>query len=301
MPVTLSPLSRRQFLASAGVLLAAPAVGRTADADPHRVALLSDTHVGEKADEVARECNMADRLKQVAAEVAKLKVKPACVVVDGDLAYKTGTAAEYKLFAELIEPVRAAGLPLHLGLGNHDNFTRFADGLAKHRPTDKPVEGKQVLVVELERVNLFVLDSFDPKNTVGGRLGETQLKWLAKALDDRKTKPAVVFVHHPLQFEPDKYKKYNGLADSTDFWPLVKDRPQVKAFVFGHTHTWRLAVKDGVHLINLPAIGYPFAKAEVTGWVDATFTEKGVKLEVHAIDPKHAKNGDKAELTWRKG
>ena len=41
--------------------------------------------------------------------------------------------------------------------------------------------------------------------------------------------------------------------------------------------------------------------AEVTGWVDAHFTETGVKLELHAIDPKHAKHGDKAELTWRKG
>jgi predicted phosphodiesterase len=155
--------------------------------------------------------------------------------------------------------------------------------------------------VDLERVNLFVLDSFDPKIGVGGSLGEAQLKWLTKALDERKEKPAVVFAHHPLQFEADKNGKYNGLADSKDFWPAVKDRPQVKAFVFGHTHTWRLAERDGIHLVNLPAVGYPFAKAEVTGWMDATFTAKGVRLEVRAIDPKHAKHGEKAELTWRKG
>ena len=108
-------------------------------------------------------------------------------------------------------------------------------------------------------------------------------------------------MHHPLQFEPDKNKKYNGLADSAELWPLLKSRNHVKAFVFGHTHTWKLAEKDGIHLINLPAIGYPFAKTEVTGWVDAAFTEKGVKLELHAIDPKHARHGDKAELAWRKG
>lgn len=299
MPVTLPPLTRRSFLA-ASAALAVPSLARAADTDPHRVAFLSDPHIGEKADEVDRGCNMQDRLKQVAAEVAKLDPKPACVVIDGDLAHTTGTAAEYKLFAELIEPVRAAGLPLHLGLGNHDNFTRFADTLAKYRPADKPVEGEQVVVVELERANLFVLDSFDEKNTGGGRLGEAQLKWLAKALDSRKTKPAVVFAHHPLQFDIAKGAKSSGIADSVDFWPLVKERPQVKAFVFGHTHTWKLAEKDGVHLINLPAIGYPFGKTEVTGWVDAAFTEKGIKLEVHAIDPKHAKHGDKAELTWRK-
>src|SRR5260370_1452762 len=143
---------------------------------------------------------MHDRLKAVAAEVAKLAPRPICAVVNGDLAHKSGTATEYKQFASLIEPVREAGISLHLGLGNHDNFTRFAEGLDKLRPKDKPVEGKQVTVIELERANLFVLDSYDPMNAGGGMLGELQLKWLAKALDDRKTKPAIVFAHHPLQF-----------------------------------------------------------------------------------------------------
>ena len=297
MPLTLLP-TRRAVLASAGVLVLRPALA--ADADPHRVALLSDPHIGEKADAVDKECNMHDRLRAVVAEVAKLTPGPVCAVVNGDLAHKTGTAAEYKLFASLVEPVRSAGIPLHLGLGNHDSFDRFAEGMDQFRPKDRPVEGKQVTVVELERANLFVLDSFDPKNSVGGIFGESQLKWLAKALDDRKTKPAVVIAHHPLQFEAPKGKA-SGIADTNDFWPILKARPQVKAFVFGHTHTWKLAERDGIHLINLPAIGYPFAKAEVTGWVDAVLTEKGIKLEVRAIDPKHPKHGDRAELTWRKG
>jgi 3',5'-cyclic-AMP phosphodiesterase len=303
VPLTLLP-TRRAFLtsaASAGILVFRPSLARGADVDPHRVALLSDPHIGEKAETNDRDCNMHDRLKAVVAEVAKLAPKPVCAVIDGDLAHKTGTAAEYKLFASLIEPVRDAGVPLHLGLGNHDNFTRFAEGLDNLRPKDRPVEGKHVTVVELERANLFVLDSYDPKNSVGGIIGESQLKWLAKALDERKTKPAVVFAHHPLQFDAPKSGKASGIADTTDFWPVVKDRPQVKAFVFGHTHTWKLAERDGVHLINLPAIGYPFAKAEVTGWVTASLTEKGIALEIRALDPKHARHGDKAELTWRKG
>lgn len=301
MPATLLP-SRRQFFATsacAGVVVFRLGLAHAADTDPHRVALLSDSHIGEKPDAVDKDCNMHDRLKAVVAEVAKLSPKPACAVVNGDLAHKTGTAAEYKLFAGLVEPIRSAGVPLHLGLGNHDHYDRFAEGMEKFRPKDRPVGGKQVTVVELERANLFVLDSCDPKNSVGGIFGESQLKWLAKALDDRKAKPAVVIAHHPLQFEAIKGKS-SGVADTADFWPLLKERAQVKAFVFGHTHTWKLAERDGIHLINLPAIGYPFAKAEVSGWVDAALTEKGAKLEVRALDPKHAKHGDKAELVWRK-
>jgi len=301
MPVTLPPITRRRFLAASGAIVLAPALGRAAGVVPHRVAFLADSHVGEKSEEVARDCNMAGRLKQVVAEVVRLDPRPTCAVIDGDLAYRTGTAAEYRLFGSLVEPVREAGIPLHLGLGNHDHFTRFAEGLARLRPAERPVEGKQVVVAELEHVNLFVLDSFDPAFGVGGSLGAVQLKWLTAALDARNSKPAVVCVHHPLQFEPDKNKKYSGLADSVDLWPLLKDRPHVKAFVFGHTHTWKLAEKDGIHLINLPAIGYPFAKSEVTGWVDAVFKGRGVKLEVRALDPKHARHGEKAELEWRKG
>jgi 3',5'-cyclic AMP phosphodiesterase CpdA len=301
MPITLPPITRRRFLTSAGALVLAPSIGRAAGADPHHVALLSDSHIGEKAEDVARDCNMASRLQQVVAEVAKLDPKPASVVIDGDLAYKSGTAGEYRLFASLIEPVREAGIPLHLGLGNHDHFVRFAEELTQLRPKNKPVAGKQVVIVELDRVNLFVLDSYDPKIGIGGSLGAEQLKWLTKGLDDRRSKPAVVCVHHPLQFEPDKNKKFNGLADSVELWPVLTARPQVKAFVFGHTHTWKLAEKDGIHLINLPAIGYPFAKSEVTGWVDARFTATGATLEVRALDPKHPKHGEKATLAWRKG
>ena len=283
-------------------MLSHRAWARAAEADPHRVAFLSDSHIGEKPEEVARDCNMADATQSRSWRKWRSSTRsPPARSSTATSHTRPAPPAEYRLFAELVEPVREAGIPLHLALGNHDHFTRFAEGLAQLRPKDRPVEGKQVVVVELERVNLFVLDSFDPKNTIGGMLGEEQLKWLAMALDERKTKPAVVCVHHPLQFEPDKNKKFSGLADSTDLWPVLKDRPQVKAFVFGHTHTWKLAERDGIHLINLPAIGYPFAKTEVTGWVDAVFTEKGVKLEVRAIDPKHAKHGEKVELTWRKG
>jgi Icc protein len=303
VPITLPPLSRRRFLAlaSTGALIIRPTSAFAAGADPHRIAVLSDPHIPDKPTSTDRNCNMSDRLKQVAAEVAKLDPKPSCCVINGDLAHKTGAAAEYAAFAALAEPIRRDGIPLHLALGNHDNFERFAAALDKLRPEERPVDGKQVLVVELERANLFVLDSFDPKNAVGGKLGSNQLKWLAAALDARQGKPAIVFAHHPLQFEPDKGGKYNGLADAAELWPILKDHSQVKAFVFGHTHSWKLAEKDGVHLINLPAIGYPFAKGEVTGWIDAHLTPMGAKLEVRAIDGSHEKHGKTAELSWRKG
>ena len=73
----------------------------------------------------------------------------------------------------------------------------------------------------------------------------------------------------------------------------------MKALFFGHTHTWRFAEKDGLHLVNLPAVAYSFAATEVTGWVDAKLSEKGATLTLHAHDTRHAAHGKTTEIAWR--
>jgi predicted phosphodiesterase len=82
-------------------------------------------------------------------------------------------------------------------------------------------------------------------------------------------------------------------------WDVVAARRRVKALVFGHTHTWKLDRRDGVHLINLPAVAYPFAESEPTGWVDAELRGGGIALTLRAFDPRHAAHGKVHELTWR--
>ena len=51
--------------------------------------------------------------------------------------------------------------------------------------------------------------------------------------------------------------------------------------------------------IDFVIVGGELADTKVP--YNGNFTEKGVKLQVRAIDPKHAKHGDKVELAWRKG
>ncbi len=303
MPVHLPPLSRRRFLgavaASLGALVVGRALGRDDKADPHRLALLSDSHVADNPETTNKDWNMAANLKAVVAEVTALSPRPAVVVVNGDMAYKSGTEGEYRAFAELIKPLREAGLPLHLTLGNHDDRDHFLAAFADAAPKERPVEGKHVMVVEAERANLFLLDSLEPKLGANGECGEAQRAWLAKALDARPNKPAVVFAHHNLTWTADAKGLHSGLTDVVDFWPVLKERKQVKAYVFGHTHTWKLDRKDDVHLINLPAIGYPFSKGPLIGWLDVRLREDGLDLEVRGLDAKHADHGKKVELSWR--
>ena len=81
---------------------------------------------------------------------------------------------------------------------------------------------------------------------------------------------------------------------------VIRPRKQVKAYIYGHTHTWRVEKDDtGLHLINLPPVAYVFQEGEPSGWVRMTLREDGMKLELRCIDSSHAKHGQTFDLKWR--
>jgi Icc protein len=302
MPISLPPLSRRQFLGRAllgGTSLAlAPRVWAAAftKADPHAWALLSDTHIPALRTQIAREVKPCERLANVVSEVLAWETKPAGVLVNGDLALGTGEAADYATFSELISPLRAAGLPLHLTLGNHDNRERFWAGLAQEKRVQAPLADRQVSVVRADRANWFVLDSLDKTNSTPGVLGAGQMEWLARTLDAHTDRPALVMVHH----NPNAGTSKGGLTETEPFLDLLRARRHVKAWFFGHSHRWSVTEdKSGLQLVNLPATSYPFDKEQPTGWVMARLERDGLRLELNATDRKHPAHGEVKVLRWR--
>src|SRR5262249_45501064 len=147
-----------------------------------------------------------------------------------------GLKEDYRQVAALLDPLRKAGLPLHLGMGNHDDRAQFAEGLAAYRPEERPVAGRYVAVVAAERANWFLLDSLKTTNESPGELGAAQLAWLAKALDAHATKPALVLCHHnPLSGAA---QGGSGLIDTAALFDALEPRKHVKALFYGHTHAW---------------------------------------------------------------
>jgi 3',5'-cyclic-AMP phosphodiesterase len=57
--------------------------------------------------------------------------------------------------------------------------------------------------------------------------------------------------------------------------------------------------QDGLHLVNLPAIGYNFADGNPVGWVDAAFTAQGASLTLHALGGDTSGDGKSTSLSWR--
>lgn len=265
--------------------------------EEERWALLSDTHIAADPATLTRGVNMTEHLQAAVVAVGALSPLPVNVLVNGDCALDHGLPGDYAQFVKLLEPLREKGLTVHCALGNHDDREVFWTALPREAAAPRPVAGKHLSVLETPLANWFMLDSLEVTKQTPGRLGEEQRHWLAEALDARPTKPALVMVHHNPLLQP--VEKPTGLLDSAELLEVLAPRRQVKALLYGHTHTWRVGQHEGIHLINLPAVAYNFAPDEVTGWVDARLRRDGVKLEVRAHDPEHPRNGAVQELSWR--
>ena len=310
MPIILPPIARRNFikgsLTLSGSVVASSSlvVGGdfSAKFDLNRVALLADTHVsadpnqdypgtkwpGSPVKEGEHEwVNMADCLVRTAKSIISLNPRPAHLIINGDCAHSRGTEAEYMEFLRLVEPIRAAGITIHVTIGNHDNREK----LWKLLPFLKKEQlGVHAGVIELPHANLFLLDSGRK-----GILGEKQLSWLAQELDERTDKPALVFGH----FNPSPnrgVRPIRGMPDGESLLALLTDRNHVRAYIHGHTHEWQHAQEAHVNIIGQPAVSYYFGKGHAHGWVDMKLGKASADLELRTILPRHKQNGERRKV-----
>jgi 3',5'-cyclic-AMP phosphodiesterase len=266
------------------------------DADPDRWTLLADIHVCENADRVEQGVRPVKNFIAARGEYLALKPRPAGLIVAGDCAFLIGAKGDYTMLAELVQPIRKAGVPLHFALGNHDHRPNFYGAFPEARPAgEPPLIDKHVSILETPRANWFLLDSLQGTNDLPGRLGEVQLQWLAKALDARANRPALIVAHH----NPQSTEGRGGLQDFNALLDVLRPRKQVKAYLYGHMHIWSLSQVDGIHLINLPTLVWLWDKTAPQGWVDATLRADGISLTLHTLDKRHAAHGQRVELAWR--
>jgi Icc-related predicted phosphoesterase len=257
--------------------------------------LCADTHIAADPKKINKSVNMTDTLTAVSKEVRALPERPAGMFVVGDCAFSQGDPGDYSQFARLLEPLRSDAMPVHIALGNHDQRENFWDALATEKNASRPLADKQVAMVSTELVNWFLLDSLEKTLQTPGALGAGQLKWLAETLDANPGKPAVILVHHNPGLEGNL-----GLKDTEPFWQVLRPRKQVKAWVYGHTHAWKVSQDDsGIHLVNLPPTSYVFRDGDPAGWVLTTVGRDGMKLELHSLDPQNKSHGQSVELKWR--
>jgi 3',5'-cyclic AMP phosphodiesterase CpdA len=293
------PVDRREFLGHSARALALLALSKHADVlsqdaagaeKPVHLALLSDTHVPADSKGEYRKFLPWENLKTVVPQV--IEARPEGIILNGDAARLTGELADYEAVKQLLAPL-AEQAPVYIGLGNHDdrdNFFKVFDHPSGNR---QKVAGKHVLVIERPSMRLIILDSLFYVNKAAGLLGKAQRDWLARYLEASDVRPTVIFVHHTLG-DGD-----GDLLDVERLFLLTRPRKTVKAIIFGHSHKYAFSEEDGIHLINIPAVGYNFSDDEPVGWVEAVFTAKGVDLKLRAFAGNRAADGKSRSLSWR--
>jgi 3',5'-cyclic-AMP phosphodiesterase len=303
MPLIIPPISRRRFLASslaAGAATVLPRWSRGSEApsDPHHFALLSDIHLSGNPDFVHKTgVNPLEGFTQARDEVLGLPTRPAGVFVNGDCACLKGLPEDYAIFAQAILPVRTAGMPLYITMGNHDDRDNFWAGLPADESRMADVTDRQITSIAAERANFFMLDSLAETAMTPGFLGTNQLAWLGRALDAHGDKPALIFVHH----QPDVRPKVQGLLDTPALYEVLLPRKQVKALIFGHTHDWHFFKTEDLHCVNLPATAWVFQEGQPRGWVDLHLGENGATFELRCLDRNHPSHGQTLRAEWRTG
>ncbi len=305
MPIHLPPIDRRRFLAgtlAAGTGLLLPRqlpAQEEPPIDPNLWVLLADIHIGHPHDKKRRGVRPAEKLEQAVREILALSPRPAGVIVAGDCAFLHGESGDYVMIGKLIGPLRRAGVPIHFALGNHDNRERFLAAFPeakKQAAIDPGKFGKYVSVLETPHANWFLLDSLEKTDFTPGLMGEAQLAWLAKALDARPDKPALVLAHHNPNI---KGKFPAGLKDTEALLKVLMPRKQAKAYFYGHTHCWNIGRRTDLHLVNIPATAWLFNKSQPRGFITVQLRSDVATFELHALDRKHAKHGEKIDLKWR--
>ncbi len=258
------------------------------------VALLSDTHIDGDLGATAMGTNMASNLRAVLVDVLRMQ-GIGRVIVNGDCAYKVGLGTDYEAFTKLLQPVRDAGVPVHVTLGNHDDRDQFRRVVREGLVEGRVVMEKEFAAIGGGAVDWIVMDSCT-KPVSEGRFGAGQLRWLRERLDANPTRPVVIVGHHNPREPSSKYP----LEDTEEFFAIIAPRRQVKAYVFGHTHRWQITQHEsGLHLVNLPPTAYVFVAGRPNGWVHAQASETGMDLQLRCVDGRHPQHGERVSLRWR--
>lgn len=293
-----STLSRRRFFQLAGLAtLAFPLRGWAAidTSGGDEIVILNDIHLTgipeEKIPANAKDDD--DHLRTAVKQILALAKKPAAVIINGDLALAIGTAADYAVVRELIAPLRDAGIPVHLTLGNHDVRDIFTQAFPEMKSASDLKEPRHNGLIDLPSTRLILLDTLDQSPGPSGKLGAEQIAWILAKIDEVPTKQVILVGHHNPQVGGDTSHYKGGLTDTADFWPEVAKRPQVKAYIHGHTHEWTQALENGIHIISTIACAYVFNKnTNATGWTSARFNAHGFQLKLNTLETDHAWNGE---------
>lgn len=187
------------------------------------------------------------QLAAILAAVVTLRVPPAFCLITGDLS-QDGSVASYQRLRTLLEPLDAAGIPFYVGLGNHDQRAAFRAGFLGEQPTDE----RYYYATELADLRLIMLDSLVP-GANHGELGQEQLAWLAKEVQQPAPRGTILALHHPVALAGMPWLAHDLLCDAAALETLLATT-NVRTVLSGHCHAASAATFAQTVAVTAPAV-----------------------------------------------
>lgn len=163
------------------------------------------------------------------------------VLATGDLVHDE-TPEGYQV---LRDALAALECPVYVLAGNHDAPELIHEMLNG----DGFSSAKSVC---FERWQIVLLDSHVP-GAVGGRLSDSELRYLTQALAAHEDKHALICVHHQPVPVGSAWLDGLGLHNGAQLMERIGASPHVKAVVWGHVHQVYDAAWAGVRLLATPS------------------------------------------------
>lgn len=208
---------------------------------------MSDLHTEANRGLAYGVADTAAMLEEAVAHVKRLRQRPDCMVITGDLA-SSGRPGAYAIVRAALEQL---DIPLYVVPGNHDRRSTLREYLGPWCPADPAVAPYLCYTVEQGPVRLVMLDTSRP-GSHSGHLDPPVLDWLEKTLAAAPDTPTLMFMHHP------PYPSGMGVMDepfeNADLLAaLLRNHPRVR-LCCGHLHRALSTVWAGRTCVGAPAV-----------------------------------------------
>lgn len=241
-----------------------------------------------------------------------LKEKPTGIILTGDTTLN-GEKRSLTHMAEILEPLKAAGIPVLAIPGNHDIYNgwarkfvnqqqitahqispsdfreAFSDGYERSSQQDR---FSLSYAIDLANYRLVLLDSniysdrFSKKEPITkGELKTKTLEWLENTLKEAQNldKTPIIFMHHNLLAHNKKVTEGFVLNNAESVLKLV-DEYQVPLAVTGHIHLQNIMQSmDHLNFYEITSSAFSTAGNQIG---HLKLTDKQINYEVETFDPR---------------
>ena len=218
---------------------------------------LTDCHILQDPQAELKGTNTRHSFERVFAAVQSSPIRWDLLLATGDLSQDQ--SAESYIY--LAEHLNRLGIPIAWIPGNHDD-PKIMDTAFR---AESILNTKHIII---GRWQIVLLDTFIRGET-HGRVGEAELEFMQRVLQDHPQHHALICLHHPAIDCGSAWMDAIGLLEANLFRDAVSQHANVRGVLWGHVHQEAHFHRDGIDWMSTPSTCMQFKPASVEFELDS--------------------------------